>query len=69
MEPVRATLDADLAGAPLLSYSVPESQEIIETNRRLPRLPMFRINLYHAATLSPAATEFAGQVRRSVAVG
>jgi hypothetical protein len=28
---------------------------------------MFRINLYQAETLSPAAREFAGHVRRSVA--
>jgi DNA-binding transcriptional LysR family regulator len=67
MEPVRATLEADLAVAPLLSHCVPESLDIIETDRRLPRLPMFRINLYQAATLSPVAREFIGHVRRSVA--
>ena len=67
MEPVRATLEADLAVAPLLSHSVPESLDIIETDRRLPRLPMFRINLYQAETLNPVAREFAGQVRRSIA--
>jgi DNA-binding transcriptional LysR family regulator len=69
MEPVRATLEADLAVAPLLSHSVPESLDIIAADRRLPRLPMFRINLYQAATLSPAAGEFVGHVRRSVAAG
>jgi len=69
MEPVRATLEADLAVAPLLSHSVPESLDIIETDRRLPRLPMFRINLYQATRLNPAAREFAGHVRRSVAAG
>ena len=31
MEPVRATLEADLAVAPLLSHSVPESLDIIES--------------------------------------
>ncbi len=67
MEPVRATIEADLAVAPLLSHSVPESLETIATDRRLPRLPMFRVNLYQAASLSPAAKEFAAQVRRSVA--
>jgi DNA-binding transcriptional LysR family regulator len=67
MEPVRATLEADLAVAPLLSHSVPESLDTIETDRRLPSLPMFRINLYQAETLSPVAREFAGHVRRSVA--
>ncbi len=67
MEPVRATIEADLAVAPLLSHSVPESLETITTDRRLPRLPMFCVNLYQAASLSPAAKEFAAQVRRSVA--
>jgi DNA-binding transcriptional LysR family regulator len=69
MEPVRATIEADLAVAPLLSHSVPESLDIIETDRRLPKLPMFRVNLYQAARLSPAAREFAAHVRRSVAAG
>lgn len=67
MEPVRATIEADLAVAPLLSHSVPDSLDIIETDRRLPKLPMFRVNLYQAASLSPAAKEFAAHVRRSVA--
>lgn len=69
MEPVRATIEADLAVAPLLSHSVPESLDIIDTDRRLPKLPMFRINLYQAARLSSAAKEFAAHVRRSVATG
>jgi DNA-binding transcriptional LysR family regulator len=69
MEPVRATIEADLAVAPLLSHSVPESLDIIETDPRLPKLPMFRVNLYQAATLGPAAREFAAHVRRSVAAG
>src|SRR5262249_29455653 len=69
MEPVRATIEADLAVAPLLSHSVPESLDIIATDRRLPKLPMFRVNLYQAARLSPAAAGFAAHVRRSVAGG
>jgi len=32
MEPMRATLEADLAVAPLLSHSIPESLEIITVN-------------------------------------
>ena len=52
MGPVRATLEADLVVAPLLSHSVTETLDIIETDRRLPRLPMFRINLYQAETLT-----------------
>jgi hypothetical protein len=39
MEPVRATLEADLAVAPLLGHAIPESLEIISADRRLPRLP------------------------------
>lgn len=69
MEPVRATLEADLAVAPLLGQSIPESLEIIGADRRLPRLPMFQINLYEARHPSPAARAFADNVRRCVASG
>ena len=69
MEPVRATLEADLAVAPLLGHSMPESLEIIATGRHLPRLPMFRINLYEARHPGPAARAFAEHVRRSVTSG
>lgn len=69
MEPVRATLEADLAVAPLLGHSIPESLEIISADRRLPRLPMFQINLYEARHASPAANAFADHIRRSVAMG
>lgn len=67
MEPVRATLESDLAVAPLLSHSVPASLEIVNAGRRLPRLPLFRINLYQAPAPSDVANAFAGHVRRSVA--
>jgi DNA-binding transcriptional LysR family regulator len=67
MEPVRATLEADLAIAPLLSHSVPDNLEIHAANKRLPRLPMFRINLYQAEHPSPAVRVFAEHARRSVA--
>lgn len=69
METVRATLEADLAVAPLLGHSIPETLEIIGADRRLPRLPMFQINLYEARRPSPAARAFADHVRRSVAAG
>jgi DNA-binding transcriptional LysR family regulator len=69
MEPVRATLEADLAIAPLLGHAIPESLDVIAADRRLPRLPMFQINLYEARRPSPAATAFADHVRRSVAMG
>jgi len=68
MEPVRATLEADLAVAPLLGHSIPESLEIISADRQLPPLPMFQINLYEARDLSPAADAFADHVRRYVAM-
>jgi DNA-binding transcriptional LysR family regulator len=69
MEPVRATLEADLAVAPLLGHSIPESVQIVASGRPLPRLPMFRINLYEARHPSPAAQAFAEHVRRGVTVG
>lgn len=67
MEPIRATLEADLAVAPLLSHSVPKGLDIIEAGNGLPKLPTFSINLYRSETLSPVAREFAACVRRSVA--
>jgi DNA-binding transcriptional LysR family regulator len=66
MEPVRATLEADLAIAPLPSHSVPDSLEILAT-RRLPKLPTFRINLYQVANPKPATRAFADHVRRHIA--
>ncbi|MEM8972189.1 MAG: LysR family transcriptional regulator [Pseudomonadota bacterium] len=67
MEPVRATLESDLAVAPLLSHSVPERLEIVEAGRRLPKLPLFRINLYQTREPSEVAKAFGSYVRRSVA--
>jgi len=67
MEPVRATLEADVAVAPLLGHAIPQSLEIIAADRRLPRLPMFRLNLYQARYPAPAARAFADHVRRAVA--
>ena len=69
MEPVRATLEADLAVAPLLAHSIPSSLEIISGHRRLPRLPMFQINLYEVPRPNPAVRAFADHVRRSIASG
>jgi DNA-binding transcriptional LysR family regulator len=67
MEPVRATLEADLAIAPLLGHSIPDSLEIIDERVRLPTLPMFHINLYEANEPNEAAKAFARHIRRSVA--
>ena len=66
MEPVRATLGSDLALAPLLSHPVLESLEIIDAGRRLPKLPLFRINFYQTSRPSKVAEAFDGHVRRSV---
>jgi hypothetical protein len=62
-------LEADLAVAPLLGHSIPESLAIVGAGQHLPRLPMFRINLYEARHPGPAARAFAEHVRRSVAAG
>lgn len=67
MEPVRATLEADLAIAPLLEHSVPETLAVLPDDRRLPRLPAFRINLYGGAQRTPVVEAFADQARRCVA--
>jgi DNA-binding transcriptional LysR family regulator len=69
MEPVRATLEADLAVAPLLSHCVPESLEILGAGRRLPKLPAFKINLYQAANPKPAIQAFADHARRGILHG
>jgi DNA-binding transcriptional LysR family regulator len=68
MEPVRATLEADLSVAPLLSHSVPDSLEIHGAHKRMPKLPMFHINLYRTERASAATRAFADHARRSVAV-
>lgn len=68
MEPVRATLEADLAIAPLLQHSVPDSLTVL-ADRRLPALPSFRLNLYVAPRRSAVVQAFADEVRRCVAAG
>ena len=67
MEPVRATLEADLAIAPVLRHSVPDSLHVIPADAKLPKLPMFQINLYQAENLSPAAEAFTDCIRHAVA--
>jgi DNA-binding transcriptional LysR family regulator len=68
MEPVRATLEADLAIAPMLRHSIPESLAALSERARLPRLPVFRVNLYEAARPNPAAKTFAENARLCMAV-
>lgn len=68
MEPVRATLEADLAVAPMLRHSIPESLAALPAAARLPRLPAFRVNLYQAARPNPAVLAFAAHARACIAV-
>src|SRR3954471_21619573 len=67
MEPVRATLEADLAVAAMLRHSIPESLATLSAVTRLPRLPTFRINLYQTARPNPAVLTFAAHARACVA--
>lgn len=46
LEPMIATLEADLAVAPMLSCAAPRSLEILSDAAGLPRLPACHVNLY-----------------------
>ena len=46
MEPLLASIEADLAIAPLLRSTIPHYLQPFDRDRRLPRLPRFFINLY-----------------------
>ncbi len=46
MEPLLASIEADLAIAPLLRSTIPHYLQPFDRDRRLPRLPKFFINLY-----------------------
>jgi hypothetical protein len=48
---------------------VPESLEVLAASRSLPRLPVFRINLYEAAHPNPAVRAFADHARRCITAG
>jgi DNA-binding transcriptional LysR family regulator len=64
MEPLLASIEADLAIAPLLRTTIPHYLQAIERDRRLPRLPKFLINLY----LPPARrSEIAVELARHIA--
>ena len=63
LEPVFATLEADMAIAAFLSRTVPERLAVIETDG-LPQLPRHPITLRTSATgLSPVASELARHIR------
>jgi DNA-binding transcriptional LysR family regulator len=64
MEPLLASIEADLAIAPLLRTTIPHYLQPIERDRRLPPLPKFLINLY----LPPARqSEIAVELARHIA--
>ena len=69
MEPLFATLEADLAVAPLLSSTVPDNLAVLGKDSGLPPLPMFTINLYLPRTgASEVAAELARRIREQFAV-
>ncbi|WP_448956609.1 LysR family transcriptional regulator [Labrys neptuniae] len=63
LEPVFATLEADMAIAPFLSKTVPERLTVL-TGSHLPKLPAQFVNLRLRSTgISPLATELAQYIR------
>lgn len=69
MSALAATLEADLAVAPLLSQTVPDGLEILGSDSGLPALPTYFINMYLAPTKpSDVALELARHISKSFAV-
>lgn len=72
LEPMIATLEADLAVAPMLSCAAPQSLAILSDAAGLPRLPTCHVNLYlprntqndMAAELAAVLREELGSVNR-----
>jgi DNA-binding transcriptional LysR family regulator len=63
LEPVFATLEADVAIAPFLSRTVPDRLAVLN-DAGLPALPVFHINLWLPVTgASPVASELARYIR------
>lgn len=68
LEPMIATLEADLAVAPMLSCAVPKSLAILSDTAGLPRLPTCHINLYLPRnTQNDMASELAAVLREEFA--
>lgn len=64
LEPMIATLEADLAVAPMLSCAVPRSLEILSDAAGLPKLPTCHVNLYLPRnTQNDMASELAAVLR------
>ena len=68
MEPLLASIEADLAVAALLRTTIPNYLRVIERDRRLPRLSNFLINMYlPPARQSEIAVELARNIRQEFA--
>ncbi len=68
MEPLLATLIADLAVAPLLASTVPDTLEVIKPDLKLPPLPTYYINLHlPKAGAGDIAIELANHIRQQFA--
>ena len=65
MEPLLASIEADLAVAALLRTTIPRYLQLIDRDRRLPRLPKFLINMYlPPARQSEIALELSRHIRQ-----
>ena len=65
MEPLLASIEADLSVAALLRTTIPQYLQVIDRDRRLPRLPKFLINMYlPPARQSEIAVELARNIRQ-----
>ena len=68
LEPMIATLEADLAVAPMLSCAAPRSLAILSEDAGLPRLPACHVNLYLPRnTQNDMAAELAAVLREEFA--
>jgi DNA-binding transcriptional LysR family regulator len=64
LEPMIATLEADLAVAPMLTCAVPKTLEILSDASGLPKLPTCHVNLYlPRSAQNEMAAEFAAVLR------
>jgi DNA-binding transcriptional LysR family regulator len=68
MEPLLASIEADLSVAPLLRSTIPPHLQEVARDSRLPRLPKFLINLYlPPVRQSEIALELARHIRQEFA--
>ena len=68
MEPLLATIEADLAIGPLLRRTIPDYLQVIDDEARLPRLPMYLVNMYlPPVQQSEMALELARHIRQEFA--